>query len=506
MNRFWWAYPAVLGGPGRMSWFKKALLFLQKKKQKNSYLLRVVALAMQLPRVDESFLLLFFKKETLAFVSAVLPLCVSAAPALAQSAIITVSDAGGVPISPLLYGVNYVWDKVPAEEFPAFWGAMQSVAHAGLARYLGGWGAESYDWSANLETGKLGGTEPGLGPDNFIASVPAASFITPSASAVADPAEIPQTAALTAQLVARYGGRVRYWEVGNEWWLQKGARRHADRRDANLQGYAALLAAVVPAMKAANPSIVIFATLDWRAPEDAAALRQMVGPAWAQIDGISVHTYCGTTDPQRLCASLPAAMAAIRVASGKSMIYASEWSASKRMNPDDFGIRNATLTIETLQDMAFAGINLAAYWPPVKVLPDLAFTSADFGQPFATGIAFGWMSRYYEGTALRTGGDMPAVAARDGSAVTVIVPSGDAGTQSVTLRLGGLGLHGVAQAQILYVAAPDDANGTGGRDAYVAPLPTQVSGGPDNLTVSFIVNPGGPGRGGDFEIARVTLQ
>jgi hypothetical protein len=101
---------------------------------------------------------------------------------------------------------------------------------------------------------------------------------------------------------------------------------------------------------------------------------------------------------------------------------------------------------------------------------------------------------------------MPAVAARDGSAVTVIVPSGDAGTQSVTLRLGGLGLHGVAQAQILYVAAPDDANGTGGRDAYVAPLPTQVSGGPDNLTVSFIVNPGGPGRGGDFEIARVTLQ
>jgi hypothetical protein len=41
---------------------------LQKKKQKNSYFLGVVAHAGQTPTVIKSFLLLFFKKEALACV------------------------------------------------------------------------------------------------------------------------------------------------------------------------------------------------------------------------------------------------------------------------------------------------------------------------------------------------------------------------------------------------------------------------------------------------------
>jgi len=45
---------------------KQALLFLQKKKQKNSYLLGAVAPAGQAPALSKSFLLLFFKKEALA--------------------------------------------------------------------------------------------------------------------------------------------------------------------------------------------------------------------------------------------------------------------------------------------------------------------------------------------------------------------------------------------------------------------------------------------------------
>jgi hypothetical protein len=44
---------------------KQELLFLQKKKQKNSYLLGVAALLVNEPAVSKSFLLLFFKKEVL---------------------------------------------------------------------------------------------------------------------------------------------------------------------------------------------------------------------------------------------------------------------------------------------------------------------------------------------------------------------------------------------------------------------------------------------------------
>jgi len=39
---------------------------LQKKKQKNSYLLGDLAAALQLPAMSKSFLLLFFKKEALS--------------------------------------------------------------------------------------------------------------------------------------------------------------------------------------------------------------------------------------------------------------------------------------------------------------------------------------------------------------------------------------------------------------------------------------------------------
>jgi hypothetical protein len=45
---------------------KKVLLFLQKKKQKNSYFLGVVAPVDEQSAINKSFLLLFFKKEVLS--------------------------------------------------------------------------------------------------------------------------------------------------------------------------------------------------------------------------------------------------------------------------------------------------------------------------------------------------------------------------------------------------------------------------------------------------------
>jgi hypothetical protein len=48
---------------------KQALLFLQKKKQKNSYLLRAVAPDGQTPARRKNFLVLFLKKEPLPSLS-----------------------------------------------------------------------------------------------------------------------------------------------------------------------------------------------------------------------------------------------------------------------------------------------------------------------------------------------------------------------------------------------------------------------------------------------------
>jgi hypothetical protein len=415
---------------------------------------------------------------------------------------ITIDSGGGTPISPLLYGVNYVWDKIPASDFAAYRAAMDGIAHATLSRYLGGWGAESYDWAANEEVGKRTAAVAGEAPAGFLDSVPAASFITPSATADKDPSYIGQTAKFDAYLVRKYGGRVKYWEIGNEWWLQNGAKKSAARRAETLVNYAALVAAAAPAMKAADPSIKVFAMADWAAPDEIARMRALAGAGWDAVDGISVHSYCGTTDPTRRCDALPAGIAAVRQASGKSLIYASEWAAVRSMNPADDGIHNASLTVRALGDMVAAGIDLGAYWPPVGAVQELNFCAPDYRTATATGIAFGWMSVYYEGTALAaTGG---ALAARQGDEVTLIVPSGDAGPQHFRVKLDGTGLQRVVSAAVLYTAG--GPAGADGRQGLVADLPVTITrdGGADYA--EFDLDTGGAARGAAFEIARITLR
>ena len=66
---------------------------------------------------------------------------------------VSISTTPVGPISPLLYGVNYVWHLVPAAEFRQFDEMVRDLAHSSLVRYPGGWAAEWYDWATNTEPG-----------------------------------------------------------------------------------------------------------------------------------------------------------------------------------------------------------------------------------------------------------------------------------------------------------------------------------------------------------------
>jgi len=419
---------------------------------------------------------------------------------------ISVSMKDGVPISPLLYGINYDWDKITAGEFPAFSAAMSGVAHVSMVRSPSGWNAEVYDWDTNTETGRRAPAQPGAKPDAVLAAFPVRTSISPSQNAIADPSQIGATVEQSARLVKMYGSQVRYWEIGNEWWLQKGAKEDQEKRAYNLRQYAALIDAAVPAMLKVNPSIQIFVGGEWTKPEDFSTLRGLTGAKiWKQIAGIYVHPYCGTADPQTLCSSLPERLAAVRAASGKQVIYASEWAVARKLSTDDYGIRNAMFTVSALRDLAFARVQLAAYWPPVKVLPALAFTSADFQKPFPTGVVFGWMSKWYEGKALHTSGDPSAVAAINGEELTVIVPTADAGPQTVTIRVPGFGIHRIVSAEVLYADDPDTLQASARN--HVVDLPAAVIDDKDGgRSVRFTLDPGTPGRGKAFELARITLR
>jgi hypothetical protein len=434
---------------------------------------------------------------------------------------IRISMAPVAHIDPHLYGINFNWQRVGAARFPAWNAALRRWARYTLIHFPGGWNSEHYDWAANQELRWVnhlgrpyGGEEYGRGvdPSMLLKSVPEADFVTPSLPATRNPASLPDVARLSAQLVSRYGiGRayaghgVKIWDIGNEWWLQRGGKRHPWARAENLQRYAALVAAAVPMMEAADPAIDIFAGADWQDPGEFAELRARVGPrAWGQLAGVSVHTYCGMTAPP-LCASIPAAMARIRSITGKDRVFDSQWLVKRGSSEGNFGIRNANFLVSAIQDLALARMAGAIIWPVTDFVPELNFISADYSQPYASGLLFGWMAKYYEGEALGTEGELPAAAARSTDGVTVIVAARNSGPRTVRIPLQGTGLSAVTRAKVLYSTAPDDPLLS--RIARIANLPATIirqAGKPD--AVQFVVNPGTPGRGSGWEIARVTLH
>ncbi len=466
------------------------------------------------------------------------------------AATVTLSMAPGPAISPHIYGINYEWNLVPAAEFAAWAEAMNTDIHYALVRYPSGWNAEHYIWGQNEEdawstsdgncydpaagSGAAAGSvrrqaagaspcphrSPGASPETVLGAAPLVSFVIPSRAYDTSglQSDLAGTVATARTLVAQYGARVPIWEIGNEWWNQGNAHASAGDRAAILARYAQLVAAVAPAMKSIDPSIQIYATVDWQTPQDVAAVRQAVGAsAWAAVDGISIHAYCGARPIVKAskdlgdyaCSDIPSTVAQIRTLSGKTAIYDSEWENGVNRNTDDYGIRNATLTLFTVQDMAHAGIQAAAYWPGTDfgTQTTLVESAGWHFAPTATGVLFGWMSQYYEGHVLTTGGTLPAAAALNGNGdVTLFVPSVQDGPVEVAISLAGTLLTRVVSAQVLSVASPDNPGSSASRVPYISALPVTMSQGSDGPMADVALNPGTSGRGSGWEIARITFS
>jgi hypothetical protein len=476
-----------------------------------------------------------------------------ASPAAAQSTVktITLSMQPQTAISPLIYGANYVWTTTPESQFPAWINQMtgyagQPSAPVSFFRYPGGIDGEWYDWANNSMysgTGSPSYTEAGEPPDEFLDDVQplatgmatrAASFVL-STRNVIDPYTPAQLPLLISQqlsnylsIIGLYQSNVRYWEIGNEWWLQNGAGNDTaplssnPQLTTNLTRYAQLVAAAVPQIKGQYPNAKIYVTADWTTAGLAAAndefvqLRKLVGPAsWALVDGISIHPYCGTTVTASLCTSIPAQVKAIQQETGKSDIFASEWSISLTQSINDFGIQNASATVSVLQSMALAGINEATYWPSIGSAPGIALTTGTNLTP--TGMLFRAMSLLYEGEAIPANvtdvsgpaGQTLAVAAENKMAgkngIAVIIPTNGDGLETINVSLAGTGMSRVSASSVLYAQYPN--SGTNATTAYMVPLTTtMVQQANGSLAAQFVLNPGTQGRGSSWEIALLELQ
>ncbi len=412
-----------------------------------------------------------------------------------------------VPISPTLYGVNYDWNAIPSTMTQQFARTMHVTAEVHTVRYPGGWNAEHYDWLNNKEQQwRHYSPIQGASPAQILHDFSGVTFITPSLSAITNPSMDERVATISEALVKQYGDRVKVWEIGNEWFLQRGAKHNRQILQQNIDRYAELLDVVVPRMKRANPRIRIYVAAEWNDKSDTLRLHRLTDPGvWAQIDGIAIHPYCGMTPDESSCTTLQQRIADVRSATGKQNIYASEWAVVRSHTDDDFGIRNANFTLIAIRNLTMARVKYAAYWPPAREIPALSFVSRSLDQPYATGIVFGWMSHYYEGAALTVTGDSDAAAADDHGNVTIFVPSAEQGPERVRIELNGTHLHHIVVSRVLSSGEPNDIHVSW--RAHESPLPVTPTQDPHGgRYAEFILDPGTEGRGSAYEIARVTLR
>lgn len=405
-------------------------------------------------------------------------------------------------INPEIYGVNYDWNVVADQEYGSYNAELRDVTHFTLQRFPAGWDAEWYDWDSNRTPGwKKSPADPGADAATVMATSPAVSIVTPSKDTVKDPERVGSDVDKTLNIVRKFGDRAAAWEIGNEWWLQSGAKQNPTVRKQNLQSYSRLVTAVVPQIMALQPGAKIFVTGDWQQPEEIGAIRSIVGePLWGQVRGIAVHIYCGTVNPETNCKRVPDQLAKVQAVSGKSEIYASEWNVPRRLTHNNFGMPHANEIGIAIGILVRSGVDLAAYWPPVRILPSLALISSDFQRPEATGLLFGWLAEGFRGSMVETRGALPSIAAVEDGKVGVFVFSRDQNRHSVSVALPTTSCRRKVTGSVMYAASAD-----GSGEPRVADLALGIVGERTRCYVTFVLNPGTSNRGSGWEIARISV-
>jgi hypothetical protein len=479
--------------------------------------------------------------------------------AVVANTLVTADALSGVPINQRLYGVNNIWYYIPDTSFDAF---TQSMLAAGgpnatgvgmtMMRFPGGFESESYQWYGDATLGWTANTVdsgyrntpavPGATPDHIIHNVGNGnvSFVVRTQDALKT-ADYQDWAGVAANLVGLYGNQVQDWQIGNEWYNSNGSQQSPDQYLTVVQEYGRLVGYYAPAMKKKakdlGVTIRIWVTVNWapRGQDGNSILNDLtlmkaaanaVDPSgWSDdVDGLDIHPYSGIDPsstrpyPSPPLWAIPDIIATLKSASGKNLIYGSEWSADREDNDKYGGLKNAGCMVQIVGQLARSGMTQAAYWPPVfdpaYVQADtITLANYDTYALDADGQAYGWLSSYYTGSALSTtvqnsSSGVTSIAAKNsnGQIVVFVVSGASTFKETVDVQVNGASWSTIQSAEALYANNSQGTivtSGSASVNTAITANKVLVNG---RNAAEFTLSPGGSNRGNSFEIVKLVLQ
>lgn len=351
-----------------------------------------------------------------------------------------------VAFSGKIFGVNNDWRVVSNARFTGFSKALTGIKYTNL-RFPGGWESEYYDWSTNsTPEWNNAPKEKGASISTVLSkNPPSLSIVVPTVFAMNQKIGTKkwkngiEKCKLEAEDAIRLTGvkNITTVEIGNEWWLQYAM---GDSRSNKCEKYGQIAKQVAKHIHEKYPKakFKVLVNGDYTKPDEFSKINKTFGKDLKYIDGCALHTYAGYNSTTHDILKVGDLISSCRSKLGKDYVHLSEWAPSKAYNKDKIYAQAANVLVELVHEMARAGADAAAYWPPHNSsIPGLGLFDYNHTTTYPTGQLLKDMSENYKGEALlvTSNGKIRGVAAKNGKRITVYVAGFDNPATTVKLRL-----------------------------------------------------------------------
>ncbi|MGQ1784877.1 hypothetical protein [Saccharicrinis sp. GN24d3] len=369
-----------------------------------------------------------------------------------------------VAISSDLFGINNDWRQISNTAFPDFVTSFESINY-GVFRFPGGWESEFYSWSSNSTPGwDKTPSEPGASVTSLKAEVQNYSIVVPTVTAMEKTYGSAQwdAAINNLKLVAKDAitradpDKVKYVEIGNEWWLQAAG---GSSRANKLLKYSKIAMEITGYIHAQFPtrSFKIFVNGDYTVPEEFTAMKTHFSEivSYNAVDGVALHTYTGYTTDTHNISELGERIEACakNFNSQKDMlVYLSEWMPSRDYNERRLYMEAANIIPDIIHIYAREGVDAAAYWPPVNnSVPGLGIVNWNGSVVFPCGQILGEMAASFKGDVVRTVSDRITItgALQDPNNLVLFVMGKDFEKTDVIVTVSGFSIDHIKSVKKL---------------------------------------------------------